>query len=183
MALTREKILNALSEESSLNLKGAPFNVLNAGWEDSIIVLNVKAAKSRNKLPLDDGLEGARVRWGIQLEFGGVIKFVDADRAAVERSEQRAGSAILALSDAFWFQEGPGVRNWQFVDEGVKLLNVSNVTKDGLLEPERSKNRVSFAEASGKYAHFMVEAGDLIMPCSGIPIAEDGFLETRAAFA
>lgn len=103
--------------------------------------------------------------------------------AAVERSEQRSGSATLPLPKAFWFQEGPGVRNWQFVDEGVKLLNVSNVTKDGRLEPERSKNRVSFAEASGKYAHFLVDAGDLIMPCSGIPIAKDGFLETRAAFA
>jgi type I restriction enzyme S subunit len=34
----------------------------------------------------------------------------------------------LNLSDAYWFQEGPGVRNWQFTNSGIKLLNVANIT-------------------------------------------------------
>jgi hypothetical protein len=34
MALTRERIVEALGEERSLNLKGALFEVLGAGWDD-----------------------------------------------------------------------------------------------------------------------------------------------------
>jgi len=37
----------------------------------------------------------------------------------------------MNLSDAYWFQEGPGIRNWQFTHEGVKLLNVGNIEKNG----------------------------------------------------
>ena len=93
------------------------------------------------------------------------------------------GSKTMPLQDAFWFQEGPGVRNWQFANEGVKLLNVSNVTKEGDVDLARSGNRISNQEAQGKYAHFLVDSGDLLMPCSGIPIDTDGLLRTRAAFA
>ena len=35
----------------------------------------------------------------------------------------------VSLSDVYWFQEGPGVRNWQFKESGIKLLNVANITK------------------------------------------------------
>ena len=38
----------------------------------------------------------------------------------------------LPLTEAFWFQEGPGVRNWQFTTSEIKLLNVANIEKGGL---------------------------------------------------
>jgi len=88
-----------------------------------------------------------------------------------------------SLSDVFWFQEGPGVRNWQFTSSGVKLLNVGNITKDGKVDLLRSERYISEDEAFGRYHHFLVDEGDLLMPSSGIPIEEDGLLRTRSAFA
>lgn len=115
MALTRERIVSALSEERALNLKGAPFEVLNASWEDAYILLSVKPVKSRHKLPLDDGLEGARVRWGVELEFGGIIKFVDADRdkiivQPIEGSFPAPGETIWVYQNDFL---GPLIDLWQ----------------------------------------------------------------------
>ena len=89
MALTRESIVNALSEERALNLKGAPFEVLNANWEDAYILLSVKPLKSRHKLPLDDGLEGARVRWGTELVRSGSL----ASQRIGGRSRNAAGGS------------------------------------------------------------------------------------------
>jgi len=88
-----------------------------------------------------------------------------------------------SLSDVFWFQEGPGVRNWQFTTSGVKLLNVGNITIDGRVDLLRSERHVSEDEAFGRYSHFLVDEGDLLMPSSGIPIEGDGLLRTRSAFA
>jgi type I restriction enzyme S subunit len=93
-----------------------------------------------------------------------------------------AGRTYL-LSDVFWFQEGPGVRNWQFTASGVKLLNVGNITTDGRVDLQRSDRHISEDEAYGRYSHFLVDQGDLLMPSSGIPIDEDGLLRTRSAFA
>jgi type I restriction enzyme S subunit len=93
-----------------------------------------------------------------------------------------AGKAY-SLSDIFWFQEGPGVRNWQFTTSGVKLLNVGNITIDGKVDLRRSERHVSEDEAFGRYSHFLVDEGDLLMPSSGIPIEGDGLLRTRSAFA
>jgi type I restriction enzyme S subunit len=88
-----------------------------------------------------------------------------------------------SLSDVFWFQEGPGVRNWQFTTSGIKLLNVGNITIDGRVDLRRSERHVSEDEAFGRYSHFLVDEGDLLMPSSGIPIEGDGLLRTRSAFA
>jgi type I restriction enzyme S subunit len=86
------------------------------------------------------------------------------------------------LSDAFWFQEGPGVRNTQFRNEGIKLLNVANVTKDGEIDLSKTDRHIDTQEAYGKYRHFLVDAGDLAIASSGISIDVDGLLRTRGAF-
>ena len=83
MALTRADIINALTAERAINMQGAPFEVLSAEWEEDLIVLAVKPGKSRNKLPLDEGLEGARIRWGEGLDQGGLIKMVDPDKERI----------------------------------------------------------------------------------------------------
>lgn len=114
MALTRDSIVNALADERAINLKGAPFDVVDARWEDSFILLSVKPAKSRNKLPLDDGLEGARIRWGSELELGGVIKFVDADNERivvepVEGGPPKSGATVWVYQNDFL---GPLIDLW-----------------------------------------------------------------------
>jgi type I restriction enzyme, S subunit len=88
-----------------------------------------------------------------------------------------------SFSDVYWLQEGPGVRNWQFTASGVKLLNVGNITIDSRVDLQRTGRHVSEVEAFGRYSHFLVDEGDLLMPSSGIPIDEDGLLRTRSAFA
>jgi restriction endonuclease S subunit len=71
------------------------------------------------------------------------------------------------LDDVLFFQEGPGVRNWQFTDSGVKLLNVRNLV-DGRLELGNTDRFLSEEEAYGKYQHFLVETDDLVMATSGV---------------
>ena len=104
--------------------------------------------------------------------------------AALHEDDNRGlNGKAYSLSDVFWFQEGPGVRNWQFTTSGVKLLNVGNITIDGRVDLRRSERHVSEDEAFGRYSHFLVDEGDLLMPSSGIPIEGDGLLRTRSAFA
>jgi type I restriction enzyme S subunit len=88
----------------------------------------------------------------------------------------------VKLLDAFWFQEGPGVRNTQFRNEGIKLLNVANITKDGVIDLSKTDRHIDKQEAYGKYQHFLVDAGDLAIASSGISFDVDGLLRTRGAF-
>ena len=74
---------------------------------------------------------------------------------------------IVKIPEVAFFQEGPGVRKWQFENEGVKLLNVGNIN-NGVLNLSTTKLFLSEKEAYGKYAHFLVDAGDLLIACSGI---------------
>ena len=91
-------------------------------------------------------------------------------------------SKQVPLSEAFWFQEGPGVRNWQFTTSGVKLLNVGNITKDGNIDLDKTDKHISLDEAEGKYSHFLIDEGDLVIASSGISFDEDSMLRTRGAF-
>jgi type I restriction enzyme S subunit len=88
----------------------------------------------------------------------------------------------LPLTEAFWFQEGPGVRNWQFTTSGIKLLNVANIEKSGTLNLEKTDRHLDETEVAKKYSHFLVDAGDLVIASSGISFDDDGLLRTRGAF-
>jgi type I restriction enzyme S subunit len=88
----------------------------------------------------------------------------------------------LPLTQAFWFQEGPGVRNWQFTTTGIKLLNVANIEKGGTLNLEKTDRHLDETEVAKKYSHFLVDAGDLVIASSGISFDDDGLLRTRGAF-
>lgn len=86
---------------------------------------------------------------------------------------------IVKISDVLFFQEGPGVRKWQFTDQGVKLLNVGNIN-NGQLNLSTTKLYLSEEEANGKYAHFLVDDGDLLIACSGIVLEN---FHNKIAFA
>ena len=68
-----------------------------------------------------------------------------------------------------WFQEGPGVRKNQYTSDGIKLLNVANLV-NGKVDLSTSKRYISEEEANGKYKHFLVDVGDLIIASSGIQV-------------
>lgn len=83
------------------------------------------------------------------------------------------------ISELLFFQEGPGVRRTQFKKEGVKLLNVGNINNNEL-DLNSTSLYVSEEEAYGKYKHFLVDEGDLLIACSGIAV--DNFTN-KIAFA
>ena len=89
---------------------------------------------------------------------------------------------IKPLAEAYLFQEGPGVRKWQFRNSGIKLLNVANITKEGVLDLSKTDRHLSEEEVSEKYSHFLADAGDLVIASSGISFDDDGLLRTRGAF-
>lgn len=65
------------------------------------------------------------------------------------------------------FLEGPGVRNWQFTSEGVKLVNIRNLVNDNL-ELSNTSNHLSFEEVNNKYNHFLLKEGEFVMASSGV---------------
>ncbi len=76
---------------------------------------------------------------------------------------------VRALSDVCWFQEGPGVRNYQFTNSGVKLFNGTNI-EDGRIDLDKTNRFISEKEAYGWYSHFLADAGDIVIACSGVTI-------------
>ena len=75
----------------------------------------------------------------------------------------------VLFSEVVWFQEGPGVRNTQYTNSGVKLLNVANLV-DGRVDLSNTDRYISEEEAYGKYRHFLVDDGDFIIASSGIKV-------------
>ena len=88
----------------------------------------------------------------------------------------------VSLSEVYWFQEGPGVRNWQFKDSGIKLLNVANITKQGKIDLDKTDRHLAKEEVDSKYAHFLIDEGDLVIASSGITNDDDNLLRTKIAF-
>jgi len=73
------------------------------------------------------------------------------------------------ICNYFWYQEGPGVRKHQFVENGIKLFNGTNIQKSRVVI-NNTKTCISPEEAYGAYSHFMADQGDLVIACSGISV-------------
>lgn len=76
---------------------------------------------------------------------------------------------LTPLTSLVWFQEGPGVRNTQYTNSGVKLLNVANLI-DGHIDLSTSNRYIAEEEAYGRYRHFLCDKGDLVIASSGIKV-------------
>ena len=72
------------------------------------------------------------------------------------------------LTDVIFFQEGPGIRNWQYVydGQGVNFINIRCIRQEHDFDLSNA-NQISKEEAYGKYKHFLVEPGDILMSSSG----------------
>jgi len=73
----------------------------------------------------------------------------------------------VSFADVVYFQEGPGVRKWQFRSNGVKLINVINIV-DGELDLSRSSRYLDTDEVTQNYQRFLLETGDYVMSSSGV---------------
>ena len=72
----------------------------------------------------------------------------------------------VPFSKIISFQEGPGIRNWQYVTEkGIKFINIRCINNGDL--DTSTANMISIDEANNKYKHFLLDKGDIVMSCSG----------------
>jgi type I restriction enzyme S subunit len=65
-----------------------------------------------------------------------------------------------------FFQEGPGLRNWQFTDSGTRVICVTNITETGIHFGEYAKF-ISAREYQEQYMRFTIREGDLLLSSSG----------------
>ena len=85
---------------------------------------------------------------------------------------------MVDLQSIAFFQEGPGVRKWQFREKGIKLINVKNIV-DSTLITENSDKYLDPIEVEKKYTHFLVEAGDFVMAASGATWGKTAWVESK----
>lgn len=78
----------------------------------------------------------------------------------------KEGWRIERLPDICWFQEGPGLRNWQFTKSGIKVINVTNLV-NGYLDLSNTDRYISMREFEKMYKHFEIDEGDIVMASSG----------------
>ena len=64
------------------------------------------------------------------------------------------------------FQEGPGLRTWQFTNDGIKVICVTNITEDGI-DFSLLTRCISEKEYKKKYKHFTINKGDYLLASSG----------------
>jgi len=88
------------------------------------------------------------------------------------RQETNFGTIFQAwplkpLPEVAFFQEGPGLRKWQWTDSGMKVINVTNILGDGSIDVTNTARFISTEEFENKYQHFSVEAGDIVIASSG----------------
>lgn len=69
------------------------------------------------------------------------------------------------LQELCYFQEGPGLRRWQFAGGGFPFINIRCIVNGKI-----DKSQVQFItekEALEKYSHFHLQAGDFVLSSSG----------------
>ena len=74
---------------------------------------------------------------------------------------------LKPLPEVAFFQEGPGLRKWQWTERGMKVINVTNILGDGTVDVQNTNRFISTEEYETKYRHFAVDAGDTVVASSG----------------
>lgn len=72
---------------------------------------------------------------------------------------------VVPFEQFFDFLEGPGIRNWQYTESGTPFINIRLIS-NGDIDISKA-SYVSNEEASGKYSHFHLKEGDMIVSTSG----------------
>ena len=66
-----------------------------------------------------------------------------------------------------FYQEGPGLRTFQFTERGVRVICVSNITEHGIDFETTHTRHISQKEYEEKYKHFTVNDRDILLSSSG----------------
>jgi type I restriction enzyme S subunit len=76
-----------------------------------------------------------------------------------------SGWGVVDLPEAIDFLEGPGLRNWQYKDTGMKFLNIRCIG-EGDLDIAKA-NCISTEEFEKTYRHFALREDDIVISTSG----------------
>lgn len=94
-------------------------------------------------------------------------KYPEYKDSGVEWFESTPSSWIRnKFNRVVFFQEGPGLRNWQFTEDGVKVICVTNIVPPAIDFDIYNKN-ISEDDYLENYQHFTVNKGDLLLSSSG----------------
>lgn len=74
---------------------------------------------------------------------------------------------LTELPQVIWYQEGPGLRKWQFTQKGLKVINVTNLQDTGFLDLDKTDRYISKEEFERTYKHFLIDENDFVMASSG----------------
>ena len=123
---------------------------------DKKISMNVEINKNLEQL-----IKYIYINWFEEFE-----PFKDKDFYDTKLGSIPVGWDVKPLQEFIKFQEGPGIRNWQYVEEdGINFLNIRCIQNNDLVLD--TANMISKEEANGKYAHFMLNEWDLVISSSG----------------
>lgn len=86
--------------------------------------------------------------------------------AMQELLKPKEGWVQEILPKVCWYQEGPGLRNWQFTKKGMKVINVTNLV-NGYLNLDKTDRHISMQEFEKMYKHFEIDDKDIVMASSG----------------
>jgi type I restriction enzyme S subunit len=77
----------------------------------------------------------------------------------------KQGWEIVKLPEVVFFQEGPGLRKFQYTETGVPFLNIRTLVNDRV--DKLLCGHLSEKEVNEKYQHFLLQEGDIICSTSG----------------
>lgn len=102
----------------------------------------------------------------VATESGGLkpITGIPVDSPQVDWDVPR-GWVIAPLPAAVYFQEGPGLRNWQFRPTGIPFVNIRTL-QNGRVNRDVCQY-LAPDEVAQKYRHFLVREGDILCSTSG----------------
>ena len=86
---------------------------------------------------------------------------------------------IVPLAKVVFFQEGPGLRKWQWTDSGMKVINVTNILGDGQIDTANTRRFISMEEFTKTYSHFSVNDGDIVIASSGNTYGKTGRISAK----
>ena len=92
------------------------------------------------------------------------IIYLAAEKDIFESSDSQ--NSMVHLTDVAWFQEGPGLRNWQFKESGIKVINVTNIL-EGYLDLSLTNRYLDYDEFIKTYKHFECDENDIVVASSG----------------
>ena len=123
---------------------------------DDLINLNKRINNHLEQL-----IKYIHINWFEEFEPFKDMNFYDTKLGSIP-----VGWDVKPLQDFIKFQEGPGIRNWQYVEEdGINFLNIRCIQNNDLVLD--TANMISKEEANGKYSHFMLNEWDLVISSSG----------------